>query len=311
VRRASACLPKENDVLMTISNTTPVDTTTIDVFSLPVHPMANLFSMMDDDDMGELASSIQVYGLLNPIVIQNGQLIDGRNRREACRRIGIVPATVELDASKNPASEMRRSMTRGQTAMVLALIYPTPETGGRGKNSVILSDVSAGYLSHARSVVKWAPECVEGVRLGAMALHEAYKIALARKAGLDEAKAKLAALRKRYPDLAHRVTEETLSLADAEGMAVSRREREQAERRSMTDALTTIKRLPELFDESGRALLVKLCIERPESLPRDDLLTLFGAVIETLQATMTALEGKNPVIPHDVARTAGCATTSH
>ena len=49
--------------------------------------------------------------------------------------------------------------------MAVAKIYPEPEKGGRGKtaNSVIPTELTSGYLSHARTVLKWAPELADQV----------------------------------------------------------------------------------------------------------------------------------------------------
>ncbi len=66
-------------------------------------------------------------------------LIDGRNRREACKIAGVVPDVRELNGEDPKAFVIsanihRRHMTKGQRAMAVAKIYPDPEKGGRGKN---------------------------------------------------------------------------------------------------------------------------------------------------------------------------------
>jgi ParB-like chromosome segregation protein Spo0J len=46
-----------------------------------VHPVANLFPMLPDDELQELADDIRANGLQHPIVLdKDGVLIDGRNR---------------------------------------------------------------------------------------------------------------------------------------------------------------------------------------------------------------------------------------
>jgi hypothetical protein len=68
-------------------------------------------------------------------------LVDGRNRREACRRAGIVPHyTLLEDGEDLPAriiseNVYRRHMTKGQRAMVVAMIHPEGEKGGRGNKT--------------------------------------------------------------------------------------------------------------------------------------------------------------------------------
>lgn len=60
-----------------------------DVFDLPVHPLADCFAMMNDEELDELAEDITAHGLHNPLIVSNGQLLDGRNRREGCRRAKV------------------------------------------------------------------------------------------------------------------------------------------------------------------------------------------------------------------------------
>src|SRR5262249_10496295 len=107
------------------------------IFHLPVHPAAAIFPMMDDAELNELAEDIRINGLNQPLVIQDGTLIDGRNRREACKRIEVVPATVELNGQDPVAYILscnirRRHMAKGQQAMAVAFLYPDPQKRGRG-----------------------------------------------------------------------------------------------------------------------------------------------------------------------------------
>ena len=57
--------------------------------------------MLPDDELDELAQDIKDNGLQQPLVVGeiDGKpvLIDGRNRREACRRAGVVPHHIRLD----------------------------------------------------------------------------------------------------------------------------------------------------------------------------------------------------------------------
>ncbi len=71
----------------------------------------------------------------------------------------------------------RRNMTKGQRAMAVALIYPEPEKGGRGKksgNSKENLGFSTMLLSNARTVLQYAKDHVRDVMSGAMPLDEAY-----------------------------------------------------------------------------------------------------------------------------------------
>ena len=72
-----------------------------DVFKLPVFGAADVFPMMADDELQELAEDIKANGLHEPLVIADidgiRMLIDGRNRREACRLAGVADTVWSLE----------------------------------------------------------------------------------------------------------------------------------------------------------------------------------------------------------------------
>jgi ParB-like chromosome segregation protein Spo0J len=53
------------------------------------HPAADLFPFMSDDELAELAVDIRAHGLLEPIVLLDGLVLDGRNRLRACEAAGV------------------------------------------------------------------------------------------------------------------------------------------------------------------------------------------------------------------------------
>lgn len=55
--------------------------------------------------------------------------------------------------------------------MAVAMAYPEPEKGGRGKvNSLPSKEFGSGFLSQARTVLKKAPDLVEVVIAGGMSV---------------------------------------------------------------------------------------------------------------------------------------------
>jgi hypothetical protein len=55
-----------------------------------VHPAADVFPEMSDEELKELGEDIGANGLRHSIVFHLGLLIDGRNRLEAMERAGLV-----------------------------------------------------------------------------------------------------------------------------------------------------------------------------------------------------------------------------
>lgn len=58
-----------------------------------IHPAASEFPMMDEKRYSELVEDIQKNGLLQPITLCDGMILDGRNRYKACQELGIEPET--------------------------------------------------------------------------------------------------------------------------------------------------------------------------------------------------------------------------
>src|SRR5262249_11562484 len=55
-----------------------------------VHPAADVFPMMRDEELQKLGENIKAHGLAEPIAHKSdGEVLDGRNRLEAMERAGI------------------------------------------------------------------------------------------------------------------------------------------------------------------------------------------------------------------------------
>lgn len=191
----------------------------------PVHPLAAVFPMMTDDEIDDLAADIKTNGLIHAITLdKDGELlVDGRNRLKACKSAGVEPRFERLNGQDPEAFILstniaRRHMMKGAIAMVVAKAYPDEAAGGRGKKSVATTRfpmVSTSKLAHARTVLQFAPDLVDGVLAGRDSLDAAYRIAVERKQAADSVEAKMARLRKAAPDLADLVTEERMKLDEA------------------------------------------------------------------------------------------------
>src|SRR4051812_9937781 len=93
-----------------------------------VHPVAEIFPMLDEAGFEALVADVKVQGLLEPILShRDGRIIDGRNRLEACRRAGVEPRFVTCEKPDAGLLDLvlslnlhRRHLTEGQRAMIAA-----------------------------------------------------------------------------------------------------------------------------------------------------------------------------------------------
>ena len=151
-------------------------------------------------------------------------LVDGRNRRAACKIAGVTPEVRRLNG-EDPTDFVysgniqRRHLQAGQRHLAIALLYPENDAkGGRGKKGFAakhFADVTKAGLSKARTVIRFAPELIPNVMSSAISLDKAYETALARKAAAESEDAKMAELREEAPDLSELVVEGRMALSDA------------------------------------------------------------------------------------------------
>jgi hypothetical protein len=77
-------------------------------YGMPIHPVCDLFPMMDGNSLTGLAADIEANGLLHAIVLHEGQIVDGRNRLLACREAGVEPRFVEWQQTYTGAMPVDR-----------------------------------------------------------------------------------------------------------------------------------------------------------------------------------------------------------
>jgi N6-adenosine-specific RNA methylase IME4 len=94
---------------------------------LPHHPLAALFPMLSDAELAELGEDIATHGQEQPVWLLDGKILDGRNRDEACHRLGIDAWTQDY-VGDDPLGFVvslnlrRRHLNEAQRAMVAAKI---------------------------------------------------------------------------------------------------------------------------------------------------------------------------------------------
>lgn len=148
--------------------------------TVPVHPAAELFPLLDDADLTALAEDIRAHGLLTPITRDpDDRILDGRNRFLACQQIGVTPTYAQHEGDPwvfvISANLHRRHLTDGQRAMVAAKIADrangqrsrSPASSAAGDleppsptqtEAAHLLDVTRGQVQRARQVITHGTE---------------------------------------------------------------------------------------------------------------------------------------------------------
>lgn len=150
------------------------------------HPVANVFPLMLESELAELASDIAANGLREAIWLdQAGKIIDGRNRYLACQRAKVAPAFRTFDGadpitfavSMNMKRRHLNEVQRGAVAAQIANLTNGNTIGQRSAGHVcpaVSTDEAAALLNVSPSTVKNAkivlargtPEEVEAMKAG-------------------------------------------------------------------------------------------------------------------------------------------------
>ena len=107
--------------------------------TIPYHPLAELFPLMEGAAFDELVADIKAHGLHNPISLYETKILDGRNRERACEEAGVETFYDSYDGddplgfvvSQNVA---RRHLDDSQRAMIAARVENMPPHPGKDAN---------------------------------------------------------------------------------------------------------------------------------------------------------------------------------
>jgi len=176
------------------------------------HPIADVWPMMDEAKLAELADDIRKNGQLVPVWLYEGKILDGRNRWAACKIAGVEPKTKEYAGDEPTAfavslNDRRRHMNKGSLAAVAAELEPffaadakrrQRDSGGDKKRAIARSvmekvpepihkkaaaparqeaaksvGVNDRYVSDAKKVKAEAPEVFERLKAGKITMQDA------------------------------------------------------------------------------------------------------------------------------------------
>jgi len=158
-----------------------------------LHPAAEIFPEMDAPALAGLTADIAANGQHEPILILDGQVIDGRCRLRACEQLGIEPRVRDISTEGGDPFALavslnlhRRHLTESQRAMVATKLATL--ANGSNQHAPIgapsqeaaadLLNVSRRSIQRARAVVDHGtPELVTAVEQGEVAVSAAADLA--------------------------------------------------------------------------------------------------------------------------------------
>lgn len=99
--------------------------------TLSNHPAADLFPMLAQPELRQLADDIKNNGLMDAVVLFQGEVLDGRNRLAACELANVEPHFVDVAGSvESPVLYVisrnlhRRHLSTSQRAAIAAEMIP-------------------------------------------------------------------------------------------------------------------------------------------------------------------------------------------
>lgn len=167
------------------------------------HPISEIFPLLSESELRELADSVMEIGLKVPITLYEGKILDGRNRYRACLVGGVEPDFIVYSGS-TPVSDViawnlkRRHLDATQKAAVAVealpffeaeakkrqlatlkqnvtdkAILPERDQGQARDHAAKLTGVSARYVSEMKSLKESNPEIFDECKAGIKTLPEA------------------------------------------------------------------------------------------------------------------------------------------
>jgi ParB-like chromosome segregation protein Spo0J len=163
------------------------------------HELCELFPLMQQSELKDLAADIKQNGLREPILLLDGKILDGRNRFKACQLARVKPTFkpfrgdgAQLVASLNLK---RRHLNESQRATIAAdlatLEHGQKKADGNGgmtaKEAARATNVSLGSVKRARVVkAKGSRRVKQAVKQGKLRVATAAQIATLPKRKQDQ-----------------------------------------------------------------------------------------------------------------------------
>lgn len=171
--------------------------------TLEIHPLADLYPHMPEDEFLALKADILSQGLLDPITLHENKIIDGRHRYRACQELDIAPrfeeykgeSPIRFVVGKNGH---RRHLNSSQKAIVALALekelaklaklrqgarnditqkFAESEKSEAREQAAKATGTNRQYVSDAKRLEQDAPELLEQVRQGALNIPDAVELA--------------------------------------------------------------------------------------------------------------------------------------
>ena len=214
--------------------------TEISTERLEYHETASVFPMMNKEDFSALKNDIKANGLKEPIWVYEGKIIDGRNRYEACKELGIEPESQTWDGKDELLIEFvlsmnlhRRHLTSSQRAALAVDLEPMlardakkrqQEAGGDRKSedykesvkekvsgsksygqardeAARLTITNGNYVTKAKRIKRYSPELFEEVKTGKKTIPKAMRELPGKKFSIESEMTKIRATVERIEAL--------------------------------------------------------------------------------------------------------------
>ena len=176
--------------------------------ALEVHPAAELFPLLTGKEFEAFKADIAERGLIEPIWLCDGKILDGRNRYRACVDVGVEPTFAEYEGDSPTAfawslNGQRRHLSKSQLAGIAADMLPAlqaeakkrqlstlkrgdqapvplnleeRETGEAASEAAEIVGVDKSYVYAANRIKKADPDLHEDVKAGKVSVDKATKI---------------------------------------------------------------------------------------------------------------------------------------
>lgn len=155
------------------------------------HEVANIFPLLTGTEYVVLREDIKSNGLIEPIVLYEGKILDGRNRYTACLDIGIEPQCEEYSGKQSPLDYVisknlhRRHLNETQRAVVASHLAKLSDGGNRKteqsanlhsetwQSAADKMNVSRRTVANVKAIERDAPELLPKMESGEMSVNKA------------------------------------------------------------------------------------------------------------------------------------------